>query len=146
MMPGEITAEDVYNIVPTDGHVFTYSMGGKGLKTLLENILGSVVNKDPYTRVGGDMIRFSGMKLVADLAKSLGNRIVSLTVGGKPFSKDVVYSVASAHTRFQNSPLFGASKVKDTGIVFVEELINYIRKNSPITSALDDRILVVGFK
>jgi len=40
-------------------------MGGKGLKTLLENILGSVVNKDPYTRVGGDMIRFSGMKLVA---------------------------------------------------------------------------------
>ena len=145
-MPGEITAEDVYNIVPTDGHVFTYSMGGKGLKTLLENILASVVNKDPYTRVGGDMIRISGMKLLVDLAKSLGNRIVSLKVGGKPFSKDVVYSVASAHTRLQNSPLFGASKVKDTGIVFVEELINYIRKNSPITSTLDDRILVVGFK
>jgi sulfur-oxidizing protein SoxB len=144
MMPGKITAEDVYNIVPTDGHVFTYSMGGKGLKTLLENILGSVVNKDPYTRVGGDMIRFSGIKLVVDLTKSPGNRIVSLTVGGKPFSKDAVYSVASAHTRFQNSPLFGASKVKDTGIVFVEELINYIRKNSPITSALDDRIMVVG--
>ena len=144
MMPGKITAEDVYNIVPTDGHIFTYSMGGKGLKTLLENILASVVNKDPYTRVGGDMIRFSGMKLVADLTKSPGNRIVSLTVRGKPFSKDAVYNVASAHTRFQYGPLFGASKVNDTGIVFVEELINYIRKNSPITSALDDRILVVG--
>jgi hypothetical protein len=69
-----------------------------------------------------------------------------LTVGGKPFSKDAVYSVASAHTRFQNAPLFGASKVKDTGIVFVEELINYIRKNSPITSALDDRINILGFQ
>jgi hypothetical protein len=84
------------------------------------------------------------MKLVANLAKSPGDRIVSLTIGGEPFSKDAVYRVASAHTRFQNSPLFGASKVKDTGIVFVEELIKYIRKNSPITSALDDRILVVG--
>jgi sulfur-oxidizing protein SoxB len=146
MMPGKITAEDVYNIVPTDGHIFTYSMGGKGLKSLLENILGSVVNKDPYTRVGGDMIRFSGMKLVADLAKSSGNRIISLTVGGKTFSKDAVYSVASAHTRFQNSLIFGASKVKDTGIVFVEELIKYIRNNSPITSALDDRIMIIDFK
>lgn len=144
MMPGKITAEDIYNIVPTDGHVFTYSMGGKGLKTLLENILGSVVNKDPYTRVGGDMIRFSGMKLVADLAKSSGNRILSLTIGGKPFSKEASYSIASAHTRFQNSPLFGAMKVKDTGKVFVEELINYVRKISPITSTLDDRIQIVG--
>jgi len=144
LMPGEITAEDVYNLIPTDGHVFSYSMRGKELKALLENILGSVVNKDPYTRVGGDMIRFSGIKLVADLAKSAGNRIIEMTVGGKAFSKDTDYSIASAHTRFQNSPLFGATYVKDTGKVFVEELISYIRQNSPITSVLDDRIQLVG--
>ena len=144
LMPGKITAEDIYNLIPTDGHVFTYSMRGKELRALLENILGSVINQDPYTRVGGDMIRFSGIKLVADLAKSAGNRIVEMTVGGKEFSKETVYSIASVHTRFQNSPLFGATYVKDTGKVFVEELISYIRKNSPVTSAMDDRIQLIG--
>lgn len=81
---------------------------------------------------------------MADLAKSAGNRIIEMTVGGKAFSKDTDYSIASAHTRFQNSPLFGATYVKDTGKVFVEELISYIRQNSPITSVLDDRIQLVG--
>ena len=146
LLPGKITAEDVYNLIPTDGHVFSYSMRGKELKNLLENILGSIVNEDPYTRVGGDMIRFSGMKLVVNLTKSSGNRIVEMTVGGKAFSNDAVYSIASAHTRFQNSPLFGATYVKDTGKVFVEELIKYIRRNSPITSTLDDRINILGFQ
>ena len=146
LMPGKITAEDIYNLIPTDGHVFSYSMRGKELKNLLENILGSVVNEDPYTRVGGDMIRFSGMKLVVNLTKSSGNRIIEMTVGGKAFSNDAVYSIASAHTRFQNSPLFGATYVKDTGKVFVEELIKYIRRNSPITSTLDDRINILGFQ
>ena len=146
LLPGKITAEDIYNLIPTDGHIFTYSMRGKELKTLLENILGGVVRKDPYRRVGGEMIRFSGMKLVADLAKSSGERIVSISIGGKPYSKEKVYSIASAHTRFQNSQLFGAMNVEDTGKVFVNELIGYIRKHSPITSTLDDRINILSIQ
>ncbi len=72
LLPGEITAEDVYNIVPTNGHIFTYSMRGKEIKTVLENILESVTDQDPYSRVGGDMIRFSGLKLVYDLRNAPG--------------------------------------------------------------------------
>ncbi len=140
LLPGEITAEDVYNIVPTNGHIFTYSMRGKEIKTVLENILESVTDQDPYSRVGGDMIRFSGLKLVYDLRNAPGKRIVSMTVGGKPLSAENSYTIASVHTRFQNNPLFGATNVKDTGKVFVEELIAYIRQHSPIISSLDDRI------
>jgi hypothetical protein len=36
--------------------------------------------------------------------------------------------------------LFGATDIQDTGKVFAEELIKYIRENSPIESKLDDRI------
>ncbi len=140
LLPGEITAEDVYNIVPTNGQIFTYSMRGKEIKTVLENILESVTDQDPYSRVGGDMIRFSGLKLVYDLRNAPGKRIVSMTVGGKPLSAEKSYTIASVHTRFQNNPLFGATNVKDTGKVFVEELIAYIRQHSPIISSLDDRI------
>lgn len=144
LMPGKITAEDVYNLVPTDGTIITYSMPGKSVKRLISNILNAVVDNDAYARVGGDMIRFSGMKLVYDLSKPNGQRIASLSIGGKAVSDDQVYSVASVHTRFQDSPLFGATDVKDTGRVFVEELIDYIRSHSPINTTVDDRIAPIN--
>ncbi len=144
LMPGKITAEDVYNLVPTDGKIITYSMPGKSVRRLVNNILNAVVDSDPYSRVGGDMIRFSGMKLVYDLSKPYGQRIASLSVNDKPVSKDQVYSVSSVHTRFQNSPLFGATDVKDTGRVFVDELVDYIREHSPIETTLDGRVAAIN--
>jgi sulfur-oxidizing protein SoxB len=146
VLPGKITKEDLYNVIPTEGHIFTFSMRGKEIKNLLENILSSVVNKDPYIRVGGDMIRFSGMKILCDLAKPAGKRVLRINIGGEEFSEEKVFSVASAHTRFQNNPLFGATHVKDTGKMIVEELINYIERKSIIKSTLDDRIKVLAFE
>jgi sulfur-oxidizing protein SoxB len=144
LMPGKITAEDVYNLVPTDGKIITYSMPGKSVKRLINNILNAVVDNDPYSRVGGDMIRFSGMKLVYDLSKPDGQRIASLSVGDEPVSDSRVYKVASVHTRFQNSPLFGATNIEVTDRIFVEELVDYIRGHSPINTPLDDRIAAVN--
>ena len=146
ILPGNITKEDVYNIIPTEGHIYTFSMRGKQIKNLLENILSSVVNKDPYTRVGGDMIRFSGMNLLCDITKKAGKRVLKLSIGGKEISEDKVYKIASAHTRFQNNPLFGATHVRDTGKMIVEELIDFIKKKTTIKSKLDNRIEVLAFR
>jgi 2',3'-cyclic-nucleotide 2'-phosphodiesterase (5'-nucleotidase family) len=141
LMPGKITVEDIYNIVPTGGQISTYSMRGKHIRTLLENIMDSVVSPDPYTRVGGDMIRFSGLTIVYDLGNSNGQRIVSITLAnGRPFEDDAEYSIASVSTRFQNNPLFGATNIVATEKVFANELMAYIRANTPIKAALDDRI------
>ena len=146
ILPGEITKEDIYNVIPTEGHIFTFSMRGKEIKNLLENILSSVVNRDPYTRVGGDMIRFSGMKIICDLVKPAGKRVLKINIGGEEFNQEKTYSVASAHTRFQNNPLFGATHVKDTRRKIVEELISYIEKKSVVNSTIDDRIKVLAFE
>jgi sulfur-oxidizing protein SoxB len=142
LMPGKIRVEDIYNIIPTGGKVVTYSMSGKKFRVLLENVMDSVVSDDAYSRVGGDMIRFSGVKIVYDLNNASGNRIVTMnTVDGKPFEADRQYSIASVSTRFQNNPLFGASNIVETGKVFADELISYIRANTPISASLDDRMI-----
>lgn len=141
LMPGKITVEDIYNIIPTGGRVVTYKMAGKEIRSLLENILDGVVDHDPFARVGGDMIRFSGLKIVYDLANNRGNRIVSMTTAdGQSFHLDRDYSIASVHTRFQDNAMFGARDVVRTDKAFAEELIEYIRGNTPITTALDARI------
>ena len=68
-------------------------------------------------------------------------RIVSMTTSdGQQFLADKDYSVASVNTRFQDNPLFGARNVVDTGKVFADELIKYIRVNSPLRPMLDGRI------
>ena len=140
ILPGKILAEDVYNVVPTDGKIITYKMKGKFLKELVENILQGVTGLDPYARVGGDMIRFSGMKIDCSLRAKAGNKIRSMFIGGKPLDENIDYSVAAVHTRFQNNPMFGATEITDTEKIFVEELIAYIREKSPLNVQLDDRI------
>jgi len=144
LLPGKITVEDVYNLIPTDGTINTFNMSGKSLKRLMNNTLNGFLDRDPYSRVGGDMIRFAGMELVYDISRPYGQRVVSLTVGDKDIVDDKGYSVASVHTRFQNNLLFGATHAKDTGRVFVNELIAYIRKHSPLSPSLDDRIKPVN--
>ncbi|MDJ0955395.1 MAG: bifunctional metallophosphatase/5'-nucleotidase [Arenicellales bacterium] len=141
LLPGQITVEDIYNIIPTGGQIITFTMAGKEIRTLLENIISGVVDNDPFARVGGDMIRFSGLNIVYDLANSRGDRVVSITTAdGQAFSMDKDYTIASVHTRFQDNPLFGARDVKETGKQFADALVEYIRNNSPVTSALDARI------
>jgi hypothetical protein len=63
------------------------------------------------------------------------------TADGAPFDADRRYSIAAVNTRFQNNPLFGAADIKETGKVFAEELIEYIKHSSPINAALDDRMI-----
>ena len=120
--------------------IITYKMKGKFLKELVENILQGVTGLDPYARVGGDMIRFSGMKIDCSLRAKAGNKIRSMFIGGKPLDENNDYSIAAVHTRFQNNPMFGATEITDTEKIFVEELIAYIRKKSPLNVQLDDRI------
>ena len=79
--------------------------------------------------------------MVRTPANVRGERIVAITMAdNQPFEADKVYSIASVSTRFQNNPLFGATNVVDTGKRFAEDLIAYIRLNSPISAALDKRI------
>jgi S-sulfosulfanyl-L-cysteine sulfohydrolase len=144
LLPGDITVEDVYNVIPTGGTINTFNMSGKALKRLIDNTLNGFLDRDPYSRVGGDMIRFSGMELVYDISRPYGQRAVSLTIGGEDMVDDKEYAIASVHTRFQNNPLFGATHAQETERVFVDELIEYIRKHSPMSPSLDDRIAPVN--
>ena len=140
LLPGTITVEDVYNLVPSNGRIATYEMSGSAIRRLMENILDGVIGADPYARVGGDMIQFSGMELTFDPYNPSGERVVSLLAGGRPIEPERLYSVASVHTRFQNNPLFGARRIDENGPVFVEALIEYIRDHSPLRPITDRRI------
>lgn len=138
IMPGDITVDDVYNMVPTLDHIFSVELDGESIKMALEQSFDNVIAEDPYLQLGGDMIRFSGIEIRYNTKKPLGERIRILKINGKPFDPAKTYKVVSAAGQIQNHPK-GVDK-KDTGKVAVETLVDYIKKNSPISSKVDDRI------
>jgi len=140
ILPGSITVEDVYGMVPTQEPLITFSIKGSNLRSILEAALDNVLDSDPYAQLGGDLIRFSGMKLLIDETKGFGKRIKMLAVGGAPFDSEKKYTVVSANTQMYNAP--SAEKVVNTRKVAVEELIKYIEKKKVIAPRLDGRVKI----
>lgn len=138
IIPGNITVEDVYNMVPTKGNMVTYRMSGQIIMNVLEGAIDNVLNEDPYLQLGGDMTRFAGMEVRYNVKNKMGKRIVSVRIGGKPLNPKKKYLIASANTSFHTAP--GVTALKDTGKMAVEELIGFIRKKSPIAPKIDKRI------
>jgi sulfur-oxidizing protein SoxB len=140
ILPGAISEEDVYGMVPTDEPLITFSIKGNNLKSILEAALDNVLASDPYAQLGGDLIRFSGMKLLIDEKKSFGKRITVQAIGGAPFDPKKSYTVVSANSQIFNSET--ADKVVNTRKVAVEELIRYIEKKEVIAPKLDGRVKI----
>jgi sulfur-oxidizing protein SoxB len=138
ILPGDITVDDVYNMVPVKSNIWVVGLDGGSIKDIIEDALDNVLNEDPYLTVGGDLVRFSGMEVWIDTGKPAGWRVVKLLIGKKPYDPKKIYKVATAGGLVQNHA--GVVSKIDTGKVAPTALIDYIKASSPISSQLDDRI------
>ena len=141
ILPGSITVEDVYGMVPTQETIITFVLKGSNLKSILEAALDNVLAEDPYAQLGGDLIRHSGMSMKIDEKNPFGKRIVQLTIGGKPYDREKKYTIVSANTQIYTAET--AEKVTVTNKIAVEELIRYIEKKKVIAPKLDGRVKIV---
>lgn len=138
ILPGSITYDDLYCMVPANDHIWVVSLKGSTLIDIIEGALDNVVNDDPYLNVGGDMIRFSGMEISLDLSKPFGQRVLKLSVNRRPVDADKVYTAATASSQIHKHP--DAINVKDTGKVAAVALADFIEANSPVSSYVDKRL------
>ncbi len=138
ILPGDITVDDVYNMVPVKDPIWVVGLDGASIKGVLEGAIDNVLNEDPYLILGGDLIRFSGMEVWIDTSKPFGRRIVKLLIGGKPYDPNKIYKVATAGGLVQNHP--ACASRTDTGKIAPVALMEYIKANSPISSQLDGRV------
>ncbi len=69
-------------------------MPGSQIKVILEDVADNLFNVDPYYQQGGDMVRVGGLQYAIDPLKPAGERILSMSLGGKAIEADKVYKVA----------------------------------------------------
>ena len=138
ILPGPITVEDIYNLVPTEAQVYQMKFEGQTLRDMLEAAVDNVVTDNELLRIGGNMWRFSGIELSLDLSQSHPNRIQGIKINGSPMIEDQLYSVAEFNMYFRNSPL--ALDVGKTDRIGPHEVIAYIEEHKEIAPVLDHRI------
>ena len=138
ILPGPITVEDVYNIVPTESSVYHMKFSGNDIREMMEGAVDNIVAEDDLERIGGNMWRFSGIELVVDLTKSYPSRIQKIKIAGAPVVGKQYYSLAEFNMFFRNSAL--AIDVEKTDRIGPHEVIAYIEEHKEIESVLDRRI------
>lgn len=138
IVPGPITVEDIYNIVPAESPVYYMKFSGSELRMMFEGAVDNVITEDVLQQIGAYMWRFSGIELSINLSKPYPDRIQRITIDGKPVNDTKLYSLAEFDMFFRNSPQ--AVGVKKTDKIGPHEVIAYIEEQGKISPKLDLRI------
>lgn len=92
--PGEITCNDLWNIVPVDPPISTVTLRGAEILTMMEENIERTFACDAFDQMGGYMKRFRGLSLFLKLENPKGQRIVAAFTGEGPLDRDARYPVS----------------------------------------------------
>lgn len=132
---GPITYRDVFDVMPFDNQIVSMEVDGKFLKEIIE------------MRVSGSRhgLRVAGIEVVINRRNDNYDRVTSLLIGGEPWQADKIYQVATTDFLLQgNAGLVMLTKLPEEKITRFEmdlrdAIINYIKKNSPVRTKIDNR-------
>lgn len=94
IVPGPITLNDLYNMIPMNPPVSTVELTGEEIKVMLEENLERTFSCDPYNQMGGYVKRCLGLNVYFKIENPSGNRIQKLFVGNEEIQVDKYYSAA----------------------------------------------------
>jgi len=94
ILPGEVTMEHLWNIVPTHPPISTVELSGDELRAMLEANLERTYSPDPYCQMGGFVKRCRGLNLYFKMENPKGQRIEDLLVDGAPVQSGRIYRAA----------------------------------------------------
>lgn len=138
---GDITENDLWNIIPVNPPVSKVKITGKELWDMMEENLERTFAADPYDQMGGYVKRSMGINLYFKIENPYGERIQRLFVQGRPVEKDAVYDVV--YVTSQGVPKkYGHDKEK-LDIHAVDALKKYIERHGTVDAELKGSIVAV---
>ncbi|MCD6181248.1 MAG: bifunctional metallophosphatase/5'-nucleotidase [Candidatus Cloacimonetes bacterium] len=132
---GPISYRDVFNVMPFDNQIVMMEINGAFLKEIIE------------FRVSGGRhgLRVAGVTVEYSKKRKNFDRVTKLLVGGEPLDPDKIYRVVTTDFLLQgNAGLSMLTKVPEEQVTRYEmnlrdAIVEYIRKNSPVTAKIDNR-------
>ena len=94
IIPGEVTMNDLYNIIPMNPPVSTVEITGQELLMMLEENLERTFSCDPYLQMGGYVKRCLGLNAYFKIENPAGHRIQKLFIGNEDVNPEQYYTAA----------------------------------------------------
>jgi 2',3'-cyclic-nucleotide 2'-phosphodiesterase (5'-nucleotidase family) len=134
---GTLTYGELFEIAPFGNMLVRLTMTGAGLRAWLEKAFG---RRDPVALL-------SGVTVTYDTTKVAGSRVVSVVMNnGEPLVDTQTYRFV--YSDFLNAngdglqATEGVQRVEELGIVDIDALTEYVRRNSPVRAPRDTRTII----
>lgn len=132
---GKLTLRNMYLLSPFGNTIVTMELTGAQIKEILEH---SVSGRQGFLQV-------SGLKMIFDKSKPEGERVVEVTVDGKPLNPKRVYTVATNNFVAAGGDGYATFKsgknIRDSFVTMLENETAYVKKHSPISAKIEGRIV-----
>jgi len=144
---GDITYKDVYELLPFTNTLVMMDLTGSQIRQALENSVKNTHLQGAASEFGG-FLQISGMTFEYDNSLPMGSRVVEVLVGGVPLDDAAVYRVATndflAAGGDGYTVLTGGTNFVNTGRYLLEYMVEYLQEFSPISPAVEGRIVQVS--
>jgi S-sulfosulfanyl-L-cysteine sulfohydrolase len=141
IVPGKITLNDLYNIIPMNPPVSTVELRGEEIKEMLEENLESTFSCDPYNQMGGYVKRCIGLNVYFKIENPSGHRIQKLFIGNEEMQADKYYS--AAFVTMQGVPHeYGRNRENRPELV-IDAMKKYLAEHRPLRAELRGTYIAV---
>ncbi len=136
---GDITARDVFKVMPFDNRIVVMKVSGAFIKELLEDRVAG----------GSNGMLVAGARVVVDKNRPDRERVTLLEIGGKPYEPDRWYNLAvsdylaEGNSGFGRLTQIGAENVAMTGLAIRDAIIKYVQDHTPLEPRLDGRFKII---
>ena len=94
MIPGEITVNELYSMIPMNPPISTVELTGEEVVAMLEENLERTFACDPYDQMGGYAKRVLGFNAYIKVENPSGQRVQQVFVGDEPLQPERYYPTA----------------------------------------------------
>ncbi|MCL4481295.1 MAG: 5'-nucleotidase C-terminal domain-containing protein [Bacteroidetes bacterium] len=141
IVPGQITLNDLYNMIPMNPPVSTVELTGEEIKAMLEENLERTFSCDPYNQMGGYVKRCLGLNVYFKIENPLGNRIQKLFVGNEEVQPDQYYT--AAFVTMQGVPQKYGRNRENRSERIIDTMRKYLAKHRPVHAELRGTFVAV---
>lgn len=134
VMPGPITMNDLYNIIPMNPPIGTVELTGEELLSMLEENLERTFASDPFDQMGGYIKRALGHTVYMKIENPSGQRIQQVFVGKEALEPMRTYHVAFV-TEQGVSKKYGRKR-SEMKVHAVDAMQAYLEKHMPMHADL----------
>ncbi|HSM24821.1 MAG TPA: bifunctional metallophosphatase/5'-nucleotidase [Anaerolineaceae bacterium] len=134
VIPGEVTMNDLYNIIPMNPPISTVELTGEEIVTMMEENLERTFACDPYNQMGGYVKRGLGFHAYIKIENPTGQRVQRMFVGDELIQPGRSYPTAFV-TEQGVAKKYGRNRQKHT-VKSIEALRAYLTRHRTLNAEL----------